>query len=279
MKTLFPVFLLMSVYSFNAEAANIPVKEDTAANFLNTAYGNNAAQRMDIYLPAKRSISQTGCLILLHGGGWNSGSRHNLSAYVDSFKARLPGYAIFNIDYRLVSSSVNFTAQENDIKTAVNFIASHADAYNINTKKFVLIGVSAGAHLALLQAYKNTSPKVAAVIDFFGPTDLAEMYHHPWHAMIPHLMESFIGGTPETNTAYHDLSPVNYINKQTPPTLIFHGKQDYLVNVAQSQTLQRKLQQAGVVNKLVIYNSAGHGWYGSALSDSFDKIELFLKDI
>ena len=107
-----------------------------------------------------------------------------------------------------------------------------------------MIGVSAGAHLALLQAYKNTSPKIAAVIDFFGPADLTAMYYKPWNTMIPNLMESFIGGTPDNNTAYRDLSPVNFINTATPPTLIFHGMQDYLVNISQSQALQRKLQQA-----------------------------------
>ena len=76
--------------------------------------------------------------------------------------------------------------------------------------------------------------------------------------------------------AYKNLSPVSFINAASPPTLIFHGKQDYIVNISQSQTLQRKLQQAGVANKLVVYNNAGHGWYGATLSDSFDKTEIFL---
>ncbi len=264
----------MTVYSFNADAASVPVATD---NFLNVAYGNDAAQRMDIYLPDNRSSAQTKSLILLHGGGWKSGSRHSLSNYIDSFKMRLPDYAIFNVDYRLVSSVTNIKNQEDDIKTAVDFIVAHAGEYKINTNKLILLGVSAGAHLALLQAYKNTSPKMAAVVDFFGPADLSAMYSNPWNDMIPGLMESFLGGTPETNPAYKNLSPVNFINAQSPPTLIFHGKQDYMVNISQSQTLQKKLQQAGVANKLVVYNNAGHGWYGATLSDSFDKIEAFLQ--
>ena len=96
--------------------------------------------------------------------------------------------------------------------------------------------------------------------------------------MIPHLMESFIGGRPETNSDYKNLSPVSFINKTTPPTLIFHGRQDHLVDISQSQSLQQKLQTAGVVNKLVVYNNAGHGWFGSTLSDSFDKIVTFVKE-
>lgn len=277
MKTFPLLFLLMSIYSVNMHVTTKPVTNSGTDTFLNIAYGESAAQRMDIYLPANRSPAQTGSLILLHGGGWNSGSRYSLSAYIDSFKIRMPGYAIFNVDYRLVSSNTSFSAQEKDIKTAVDFIATHADAYKINTEKFVLVGVSAGAHLALLQAYKNILPKIVAVIDFFGPSDLTAMYHNPWNTMIPHLMESLIGGTPETNAVYRDLSPVSFINAATPPTLIFHGRQDYVVNISQSQILQQKLQQAGVVNKLVVYKNEGHGWFDNTLSDSFDKIEVFLK--
>lgn len=265
----------MTIYTNNASAAfTDTINVDT---FLNVAYGEHALQRMDIYLPAKRSSIYTPSLILLHGGGWTNGSRHSLSAYIDSFKKRLPGYAIFNIDYRLVSSTVHFTNQENDINTAIDFIVTHANKYYINTNKLVMVGVSAGAHLALLQSYKISSPKIAAVVDFFGPADLTSMYNNPWNAMIPHLMESAIGGTPQTNKAYHELSSVNFINADTPPTLIFHGKQDYIVDVSQSKLLQQKLQQAGVKNNLVIYPDSGHGWFGNTLSDSFDKIEAFLK--
>jgi acetyl esterase/lipase len=269
----------MTIYTMNAGAAKTPLGNITADTFLNIAYGNNALQHMDIYLPADRSSATTPSLILLHGGGWNSGSRHNLAAYIDSFKKRMPHYVIFNIDYRLVSASTQFADQEKDIQSAVDFIAAHSNKYNISNKKFVMVGISAGAHLALLQSYKNNLPKIAAVIDFFGPADLISMYNNPWNAMIPHLMESAIGGTPQTNNAYKQLSPVSFINTDTPPTLIFHGKQDYIVDVSQSKLLQNKLQQAGVKNKLVIYPNAGHGWFGNMLSDSFDTMQAFLDEV
>jgi acetyl esterase/lipase len=274
----FSFLLFMSILSItNMQVTGMTLSNIKADTFLNVAYGNNALQNMDVYLPATRSAQQTPSLILLHGGGWNSGSRHSLSAYVDSFKTRLPNYAIFNVDYRLVSSKIKFSDQETDIKNAVDFIVAHSNDYNINGSKLVMIGVSAGAHLAMLQAYKNTSPKMAAVIDFFGPADLVAMYQKPWNEMIPHLMESIIGGTPQTNQAYHDLSPVSFINAASPPTLIFHGKQDYIVDVSQSQILKQKLQDAGVINELIVYPNAGHGWFGNTLSNSFDKIEVFLQ--
>ena len=265
----------MSVFYFNAGAAARNADFDS---LLNVAYGEDPAQRMDIYLPADHSTNQKQVLILLHGGAWGSGSRHSFAAYIDSFKQRLPDFVIFNVDYRLVSQKIHFTDQETDIKTAVNFVASHAGDYNIDTGKIVLMGVSAGAHLAMLQAYKNPSPGIAAVIDFFGPADLDAMYDKPWNPMIPQLMELAIGGTPETSSLYHDLSPVSFIHAGTPPTLILHGKRDFVVDISQSQLLQQRLEEAGVRNKLVVYPNAGHGWRGNTLSDSFDAIDAFLQE-
>ena len=269
----------MTVYTMNTGAAQTPGNTMAADKILNVGYGNSALQQMDVYLPANRSSATTPSLILLHGGGWTNGSRHSLSAYIDSFKKRLPQYAIFNIDYRLVSANIHFTDQAKDIQLALDFIAGHTNEYHISKDKLVMIGISAGAHLALLQSYKNNSPEIKAVVDFFGPADLVGMYNKPWNTMIPHLMESAIGGTPQTNGAYKQLSPVSFINSATPPTLIFHGKQDYIVDVSQSKLLQSKLEQAGVKNKLVVYPNAGHGWLGNTLSDSFDTIESFLAEV
>lgn len=247
---------------------------------MNVSYGTAPGQQMDIYLPANRNVSTTHSIILIHGGAWSSGSRKTFNHHVDSFLNRLPGYAIFNVDYRLVTSVTLFPAQENDIKAAVDFISANAERYQINRDKLILLGVSAGGHLALLQAYKNNTPKVAAVIDFFGPSDLEIMYKKPWHPMIPFLLQNLLGGSPETSMqAYRNASPVNFISTTSPPTLIFHGRKDRTVNISQSELLQKKLQATGIKNKLVVYDRAAHGWYGALLSDSYDKIESFLKSL
>lgn len=258
---------------------SIPSPVSIAESKLDVAYGKDSLQRMDIYLPAGRTTTETKSLILIHGGGWNSGDKSNFAAYIDSFKHRLPGYAIFNINYRLVSESRIFPAQENDIKAAVDFIAAHSGEFQVNKNKLVLLGASAGAHLALLQAYKNTEPQIKAVIDFFGPTDLTTMYKHPWHPMIPHLLKMITGTTLSANPElYKEYSPVNFITPASPPTMILQGGVDYMVNPSQSQLLKNRLDESGVVNKMIVYPNEGHGWYGKNLTDSFDKIVKFLND-
>jgi dipeptidyl aminopeptidase/acylaminoacyl peptidase len=141
----------------------------------------------------------------------------------------------------------------------------------------VLLGVSAGGHLALLQGYKYNDPKIAAIIDFFGPTDLVSMYKNPWHPLVPYALQMITGTTPTANAElYRQSSPINFVSSASAPTLILHGGRDHVVDVSQSKALKNKLDNAGVKNELIIYPEQRHGWYGATLSRSFDKIEEFL---
>ena len=244
---------------------------------LEQPYGSSSQQTMDIYLPAGRSSANTKVIILIHGGGWNGGDKSDFTAYVDTLKNRLPGYAIFNINYRLANPPDIFPAQEMDVKAAIEFIFNNRAEYNISDK-FVLLGASAGGHLALLQAYKYFLPvKVKAVVDFFGPTDLTKMYNNPPNPLVPLLLDFVIGGTPGTNPSlYEQSSPVNFISASSPPTLIFHGGTDIVVSPSQSILLKDDLQAKGISHEYYFYPQEGHGWEGQPLTDSFDKIVAFL---
>lgn len=258
----------------------IEEKDLSEKTLLNVPYGNDALQKMDVYLPANRSSTTIKSLILIHGGGWTSGSKADFAVYIDSFKIRLPEYAIFNLNYRLVSGSNLFPAQEHDIKAAVDFIVKNAAKYGINENSISMLGFSAGAHLALLQAYKYATPKIKTVIDYFGPTDLIQMYQKPWHPLVPMALQMITGTSPERDkTIFEDSSPAKFVSKNTPPTLILHGAKDVVVNVSQSKLLADKLKANGVKHELHIYPNEGHGrWFGQSLVSSFDRIEAFLKE-
>jgi len=248
-----------------------------ASTMLNVSYGSNTQQKMDVYLPAGRSESTTKVIIMIHGGGWSTGDKADFNEYVDSLKRREPMYAIFNINYRLANPPDIFPAQELDVKAAVEFIYSKRSEYKISDK-FVLIGASAGGHLALLQGYKYSTPvKPKAIVDFFGPTDLVEMYTNPPTQLVPLLLNAVTGATPTTNnTLYMQSSPINFVNGQSPPTIILHGGADIVVSVSQSVLLNNKLTISGVTHQYVFYPTEGHGWVGANLTDSFNKIEAFL---
>jgi acetyl esterase/lipase len=252
-----------------------------ASTQLNIAYGAASLQNMDVYLPAGRSTNTTKVMILIHGGAWSLGDKADFTAYVDTLKNRFPTYAIFNINYRLSAFPNNvFPTQEMDTKAAIEFIYNKRNDYLISDK-FVLLGASAGAHLALLHAYKYQSPvKIKAVVDFFGPTDMVDIYNNP--GVVPQSsVATIVGATPTTNAAlYQSSSPINFVTTANAcPTIIFQGSADPLVNaVTQSAALNTKLQAMGVPQLFTLYAGKGHGddWGNDTFFDAFTKIQAFV---
>lgn len=247
--------------------------------YKDVAYGSTASQKMDVYLSEGRNTTDTKVIILIHGGGWSSGDKNDFIQFIDTLKKRLPGYAIYNINYRLAAGSGNlFPTQENDVKSAIEFIYSKKEDHKVSDK-YVLLGASAGGHLALLHAYKYVAPvKIKAVVDFFGPSDLTEMYNNPASLFAPpSAVAAVVGGTPTSNPLiYQQSSPINFVDGNSPPTIILQGGADVLVAPNQSILLKNKLAANGVVHQYVLYPSENHGWTGANMVDSFDKIAAFL---
>ncbi len=145
------------------------VIKSTSQVILNVPYGLDKAQTLDIYLPPGRSVSSTKIFVIIHGGGFNSGSRDELTAYVQPMQRRLDNYAFFNLSYRQATSADTlFPTQENDVKAALQFIINHSEDYCVS-KKMILLGVSAGGLLALLQGYKYKDPVIPKAIISFEP--------------------------------------------------------------------------------------------------------------
>lgn len=278
MKLIFSILLATSLMACKKNDGKDEAPASTGSTMKDVSYGSDAAQKMDIYLPAGRTTSATKVLVLIHGGGWTGGDKAEFDPYIQTLMQRLPDYALFNINYRLATSNANrFPAQENDVKAAMEFISNKAGEYKVS-QNVVLLGFSAGAHLALLQGYKHTSPvKPRAIVSFFGPTDLVDMYNNPTSTFTTLLLEALIGASPTQNIgAYQQSSPAFFVNGSSAPTMILHGGQDNLVAPSQATLLDNKLQAAGVARQYVYYPNEGHGWFGPSLEDSFNKIEAFL---
>ncbi|MEO8406004.1 MAG: alpha/beta hydrolase [Chitinophagaceae bacterium] len=255
---------------------NDPADPNAAVNQSNISYGTEASQKMDLYLPKDRTTTTTKVIILIHGGAWTEGDKSDFTAYFVPLQQRLPGYAIFNINYRLASGSSNlFPTQENDVKKAIEFIYSKRNEYHISDK-FVFLGASAGAHLALLQGFKyNTPVKPKAVVSFFAPTNLTALYND--NAFAATVMQTVTGTTPALNaTLYQQSSPSGFVTAASPPTILLQGGADPIVPFSQADSFNALLGTAGVPHQYVFYPGEGHGWTGNNLNDSFDKIAAFL---
>jgi len=243
------------------------------------SYGESVQQKMDIYLPVDRSEASTSTVIFIHGGGWVEGDKSDMNPYVDTLRKLMPGYAVVNMNYRLAyNNSVNlFPTQENDVKSAIDYYLSHADEYKVSDD-LVLLGASAGGHLAMLHAYKNDPDRhVRAVVDFFGPYDLAALWNNGIIQQL--ILFGATGAMLADNPAlYASSSPSEYVTGSTPPTIALQGGADPLVPPSQTSQLIAALDDAGVSNQLVYYPGEGHGWTGVNMVDSFRKIVTFISD-
>lgn len=279
---LLSLLIIASLSSCKKEEGQVAEPTINAAVLNNISYGSAALQKMDAYLPANRSTTNTKAIVMIHGGGWTTGDKDGYKAFADTLQRRFPDYAVFNINYRLSAFPNNlFPTQEMDVKAAIEFIYSKRNDYLISDQ-LALIGESAGAHLAMLYAYKyNTPVKIKAVASFFGPADLTDMYNNPvnGNTTISLALAQAIGNTPTTNpTIYVQSSPVSFITPTSAvPTILLHGGRDALVSPSQSVLVRNRLVAAGVPNEYVLYPTKDHGfdWDAATFFDAFNKIQAF----
>lgn len=277
-KFLFLFSLVVLIASCKKEVSADP--NLSAQTLTSVSYGTDALQKMDVYLPANRNTDSTKLMVLVHGGAWISGDKSDFVSFIPVIQQRFPGYAIANIDYRLATTTDNhFPTQENDMKSAIEFLTQKSNDYHIS-QKMVLLGASSGAHMALLQAYKYSPPKIQAVVDFFGPTDMTDLYNfyssNPANQTIFQLL---MNGTPTSNASlYTQSSPINFVTAQSCPTIIFHGTADDVVPISESVSLKNKLSSFGVATQMTSYANVGHEvWPANIMNDTYNKMEQFIK--
>jgi acetyl esterase/lipase len=224
----------------------------------------------------------------LHGGGWAApgGQSHSPGPFTALLAA---GMSVVSVQYR-TSLEAPAPAALEDVHCALAWVKANAAKYNFDVNRVILYGVSAGGEMALMAAYApetfappgcTDQPKVAAVLDYYGPPDLAEaMLHEPgsgdfnrqWFGLavpLPSDPAATADGKPapvrwpEPSAAEvalaTKLSPLNYVRPGVPPTYIVNGDRDPRVNPAQDTKLKIALDAAGVPAGHDIIPGAGHG--------------------
>jgi acetyl esterase/lipase len=228
---------------------------DTVTVQKNIEYGKGGDKvlQLDLYSPKKRTHPLP-AILFLHGGGWTSGYRQIYHYYCTRFAEH--GYVVATASYRLAGEAP-FPAAVQDVKCAVRWLRANAQKLGIDTNKIAAAGGSAGGHLAMMIGYSSdvpelegkggnadTSSRVQAVVDLYGPTDLTDDF-----AKSRGEVKRLMGGKTfdETPDAYRLASPITYVTKDDPPTLILHGSIDSTVPIHQAELLVEKLKNAGVV--------------------------------
>jgi acetyl esterase/lipase len=263
------VFLVPSVPSY-AQLSPSAVWAVHAANryqiFPNLTYltASNFEAKLDIYKRRDTTGPQP-TVIYFHGGFWAAGTKEG------SVMAIMPwlemGWNVVNVEYRLARVALAPAAVE-DCLCALRFINNQAKTYEIDTNRIVLTGESAGGHLALTTGIIPETagldrecagaqlPKVAAIINWFGITDVYDVIEGPHRA---NAAMQWFGSMPNREDIARRVSPLTYVRAGLPPILTVHGDADTTVPYQHGVRLHEALSKAGVTNQLVTVPGGRHG--------------------
>jgi acetyl esterase/lipase len=264
--------LLLLTASFTAHAQTLPPHTKAGDVVYGRKFG--VALTLDVIQPEKPNGYG---IVYMVSGGWVSGYSPNTPPIYAPFLER--GYTVFSVRH---GCQPKFTIPEitEDIHRAIRFIRHNAKNWGIHPDKLGISGGSAGGHLSLTMGVKGGSGKpdakdpvdrqssaIQAIACLYPPTDFLN-YGKPGEdavgvGILARCQPAF---GPDTLTIEgrqrigKDVSPIYYVTRDLPPTLIIHGDKDELVPIQQAELFVAKATEAGAIAKLVVKPGAAHGW-------------------
>ncbi|MET0392926.1 MAG: alpha/beta hydrolase [Chitinophagaceae bacterium] len=285
------IFFLFSFSLAAQDAADTTYKPvEYPAGFtsqLNVVYTrvNGWDGKMDLYLPPQDK-GPSPVVINIHGGGWNHGVKESQTGFNTFFKM---GFAVANMEYRLTGQATAPAAVE-DARCALIYLVKNAKELNIDVNKIVIMGGSAGGHLALMAGLLGNDHrfdtncsgvdniKVAAIIDKYGITDVWDWGYGP--NITSKSATRWLGDKANDKAFAASVSPITYVNKNNPPVFIVHGDADPTVPYQQSVELHKRLKEAGVKTEFLTVPGGQHGKFSREENSRVNKaIADFLKDL
>ena len=233
------------------------------------AYGDDARQRLDVYVPTHPAAGPRPVIVFFYGGSWNSGDRAGYAFVGRALAAR--GFVTVIPDYRLVPQVV-YPGFVLDGADAVRWAHMHAKDYGGDGDRIVLAGHSAGAYIAAMLAVDGRwlgadRKAVRGLAGLAGPYDFAPF-------TVGASIDAF-GEWPDPA----ETQPVTHADKSAPPALLMAGADDTLVKPRNSAALAERLNAAGVPAETKIYPGIGHIGILTAIAKPFRGQAPVLEDV
>lgn len=220
-------------------------------------YGSDIRQQIDIYKP-EGAIDDLPLVLFVHGGGWTIGNHKLVQAKPGHFNKA--GYIFASTGYRLLPDAP-VEEQAADVGAALQALVGQAGAIGIDAERIVLMGHSAGAHLAALVA---TDPRYAGeafgairgvvLLDGAGydvAANMAEAEPQGWQ-----IYFNAFGTEPARQAA---LSPVTHVGGPDAPNWLALYVEERAIAGKQSEMLAGGLAEAGATASAVAIPGTDHG--------------------
>ena len=203
---------------------------------------------LDIFYPAGGGKQRYPGVLLIHGGGWRSGSKEHTIPMAQQLAAH--GFVAAAVEYRL-SLEAPYPAAMHDVKAAIRWLRAHADKYSLDTSKVASYGCSSGGQMAALLGTTNGMEKlegegdhpahsssVQAAVDVDGIL----AFKHP-ESEEGQAAGWWLGGTFEEATNHWiEASPLTHASDNAVPLLFinsalprFHAGRDDLIRLLDRQ--------------------------------------------
>jgi triacylglycerol lipase len=206
--------------------------------------------KADLYRP--NSEESLPAIIMIHGGAWMAGDKWNVIDH--AIQMAESGFVVMAINYRLAPAHP-WPAQLEDCQAALKWISEHRKQWNADMDRVGVWGYSAGGHLALMIALQQGPdvPRVRACVAGGPPCDL------DFIPLKSQMLSAFLGGSREQfPERYREASPIHLLSSDDPPLYIFHGEDDSIVPIENSQKLHRKSVALGIQNDYRMVSNLGH---------------------
>ncbi|WP_394675102.1 alpha/beta hydrolase [uncultured Chryseobacterium sp.] len=254
-------FFVLGCVSFVLNSCNTKFRVWVGTNhdqkIYNLKYGEHKRQKMDVFLPSDYH-EDSPVVLIVHGGAWKYGRKeHMIQIQKMLFRNNIPS---INMNYRLVSKTVTYRQQLEDIGLAIQKFNALAHKAELQPDNYILLGESAGGHLALLYGYRHPE-QIKKIISLSGPTDFySPEYLHSFYSKYSSPTIQKVVGTKfhrqDLSDEFRQASPI--ANVADVPTLLFQGNQDVLVSQKQAKALDSVLSARQIPHKLIFMKNTGH---------------------
>jgi acetyl esterase/lipase len=231
----------------SADLVNSLTPRDDFRLVANVAYGENARQKLDLYLPVGTSGPRP-VVVFFYGGNWQEGSKEAYLFLGESLAGR--GFVVVLADYRLYPE-VRYPAFLEDAAAATRWTLGHIADYGGDPKRVSLMGHSAGAYNALMLALDPEwlgpdRARIRSVVGLAGPYDFLPLTD-------PDIQMVFSSENDLART-----QPITYVDGTAPPVLLVTGKLDTTVSPGNVDRLAARIRAKGGSVETEYYALLGH---------------------
>lgn len=227
-------------------------------------------QKADLYIPSAAGPHPG--VVLVHGGGWKSRSRADMTTIATSLASH--GFVVLNINYRFVPHHKH-PAPIVDLEVALKYFRSRSQDIKLDPSRVGVWGYSSGGHTVSYYALTHAldpEKKVQAVVAGGAPFDFTWYPHSPY-------IKGYMGKyRDEMLKEYFDASVTSKVTKDAPPFFIYHAEQDKLVEYAQATALEARLKEQGASVEVHKINFWGHATAFALSDEAVKEAVKFLKD-